>query len=66
MEPRLNRANFEDSSDFDFFPQYGIVVLSKERDEFIRVSPFSFVIVFRDEGFWLCRPAEPSPEPCRC
>jgi hypothetical protein len=43
MEPRLNRANFEDSSDFDFFSQYGIVVFSKERDEFIRVSPFNFV-----------------------
>jgi hypothetical protein len=38
MEPRLNRANFEDSCDFDFFLQYGIVVFSKERDEFIRVS----------------------------
>jgi hypothetical protein len=45
MEPRLNRANFEDSSDFDFFPQYGIVVFSKERDEFIRVSPSNFVAV---------------------
>jgi hypothetical protein len=45
MEPRLNRANFEDSSDFNFFPQYGIVVFSKERDEFIRVSPFNFVAV---------------------
>ena len=36
---------------FDFFPQNRIVVFSEERDEFIHVPPFGFVIVFRNERF---------------
>src|SRR5437762_6025020 len=72
VQTRLGSVHFQDSSQFDFLLQYGIVVLLEEGDEFIRVSPFCFVVVLDDirfvgtiltclrGHFWLSR-SQPAP-----
>src|SRR3982751_2265394 len=39
------REHLQDAAHLDFFLQHGIMVFLEERDEFICMSPFGFVVV---------------------